>query len=61
MLPEIQKTLSHVDKKDFDSKEEYKAFKKVATKTLNKMSKEGYRIKKEKIKELGSNHSGYKW
>lgn len=60
MLPEIQKTLSHVEQKDFASKDEYKAFKKVANKTMNRISKEGHRIRKERVKTLGT-HSGYKW
>lgn len=61
MLPSIQQTLSHVDRDDFETKDEYKKFKRSATKTMYKFDKSLAKVRKERAKALTIGSHGYKW
>lgn len=61
MLPSIYPTLSHVDKKDFDDKKEYRTFKRATNRTAINFDKACSKARKTRAKELVIGSHGYKW
>ena len=52
MIPTIQGDLSHVDKKAFEDKKEYRRFRRAANKTLNNLTRAGRKVRTEREKAM---------
>ena len=61
MLPSIYPTLSHVDKSDFEDKQEYRKFKRAVNKTASNFDRSLSKARKARAKELVIGSHGYKW